>query len=68
MTPLPSVPAPTVPAQKEVHPVSLTLPEVDSIDLSDKEFWARPLAERHIAFATLRRERPFAFFAEPEFP
>ncbi|MCW2778096.1 MAG: cyp, partial [Frankiales bacterium] len=61
-TPIVSVPAQEVPA------VSLTLPEVDSIDLSDKEFWAKPPAEREAAFATLRRERPFAFFAEPEFP
>jgi cytochrome P450 len=39
---------------------------VDEIDLSDLEFWARPLAERDAAFATLRRERPFAFFDEPD--
>src|SRR5262245_51801126 len=38
------------------------------IDLSDTEFWARPLAERQAAFATLRAaERP-PFFAEPETP
>jgi cytochrome P450 len=38
------------------------------IDLSDKEFWGLPLADRAAAFATLRAlERP-AFFAEPETP
>ena len=48
--------------------VTLTQPELESIDLSDKQFWARPPQERYAAFATLRREQPFAFFAEPEFP
>ncbi|MDQ2729166.1 MAG: cytochrome P450, partial [Actinomycetota bacterium] len=39
----------------------------DAIDLSDLEgFWTRPVAEREGAFRTLRRERPFAFFEEPE--
>lgn len=38
---------------------------VDEIDLTDQAFWARPWAERHAAFATLRRERPIAFFDEP---
>ena len=41
---------------------------VDDIDLSDIEFWARPWAERDAAFAMLRRERPIAFFEEPEVP
>jgi cytochrome P450 len=36
------------------------------IDLSDIEFWARPWEEREEAFALLRRERPLAFFEEPE--
>jgi len=40
----------------------------DPIDLSDVEFWARPWHERDAAFAELRRERPIAFFAEPEVP
>jgi len=43
-------------------------PAVDDIDLSSIEFWARPWAERDAAFATLRRERPVAFFEEPEIP
>ena len=39
---------------------------VDQIDLSDLEFWTRPWDEREGAFATLRRERPLAFFEEPD--
>lgn len=42
--------------------------DLDSIDLSDRDFWVRPPAERHAVFDLLRRERPFAFFAEPEVP
>ena len=41
---------------------------LDDIDLSDRDFWLRPPAERHAVFDLLRRERPFAFFAEPEIP
>jgi cytochrome P450 len=41
---------------------------VEDLDLSDRDFWARPPAERHAVFDLLRRERPFAFFAEPEIP
>jgi cytochrome P450 len=41
---------------------------LDGIDLSDRDFWLRPPAERHAVFDLLRRERPFAFFAEPEVP
>jgi cytochrome P450 len=41
--------------------------EVDEIDLSDPEFWARPDRERDAAFATLRSDRPISFFTEPEF-
>jgi methyl-branched lipid omega-hydroxylase len=41
---------------------------VDEINLSDMEFWARPWDEREGAFQTLRRERPMAFFEEPEIP
>jgi methyl-branched lipid omega-hydroxylase len=41
---------------------------VDEIDLSDREFWLRPGDDREAAFATLRRERPVAFFEEPEIP
>jgi cytochrome P450 len=42
--------------------------DVDDIDLSDIEFWARPPAEREAAFATLRAQRPLAWFEEPEIP
>ena len=41
---------------------------VDQIDLSDLEWWARPLAEREEAFALLRRERPIARMVMPELP
>jgi methyl-branched lipid omega-hydroxylase len=44
------------------------VPAVDDIDLSSIEFWAKPWAERDAAFATLRRERPVAFFEELEMP
>ena len=39
---------------------------VDQINLSDLEFWARPLAEREGAFHRLRTQQPLPFFAEPE--
>lgn len=39
--------------------------KLEDIDLSDIEFWAKPWAERDAAFATLRRENPIAYFAEP---
>ena len=39
---------------------------VDDIDLNDMGFWTLPWDEREGAFATLRRERPVAFFPEPE--
>jgi len=39
---------------------------VDDIDLSDLEFWTEPWEVRDAAFATLRAERPIAFFREPE--
>jgi len=38
---------------------------LESINLSDIEFWAKPWAERDAAFATLRRENPIAYFPEP---
>ncbi len=40
--------------------------ELDEIDLSDLAFWERPWAEREGAFQRLRRERPLAFFEEPD--
>ncbi len=45
----------------------VTEPRADEIDLSDQEFWTRPEADREAAFAALRRQRPIAFFEEPEF-
>ena len=41
---------------------------IEQIDLSDMQFWARPWEEREAAFRLLRRERPLAFFKEPEVP
>ncbi|HTT87869.1 MAG TPA: cytochrome P450, partial [Acidimicrobiales bacterium] len=41
---------------------------VDQIDLSQLEFWGEPPELREAAFETLRRERPIAFFEEPEVP
>jgi methyl-branched lipid omega-hydroxylase len=41
---------------------------IDQIDLSDMGFWERPLEEREGAFRLLRRERPLAFFKEPDVP
>ncbi len=38
---------------------------LDDIDLSDFQFWARPLVEREEVFARLRQHPP-AFFAEPD--
>jgi cytochrome P450 len=40
--------------------------DVDSINLSDMEFWRQPWAEREMAFATLRRESPITHYDEPE--
>jgi methyl-branched lipid omega-hydroxylase len=42
--------------------------DLDAIDLSDRDFWVVPPEQRHAVFDVLRRERPFAFFAEPEIP
>ncbi|MGY2084545.1 cytochrome P450 [Blastococcus sp. SYSU DS0539] len=58
-----AAPAPgTVPPPRKVDAADL------GIDLSDRDFWVRPPAERHAVFDRLRQERPFAFFAEPEIP
>jgi len=43
----------------------LTELSVDEINISDPEFWLRP--DRDGIFATLRRERPIAFFEEMTF-
>src|SRR4051794_727165 len=40
----------------------------DDIDLSAEEFWALPQQQRDAAFSSLRRDRPFASFAEPVVP
>ena len=39
----------------------------DDVDLSDPAFWERPEEEREEGFALLRRDKPVAFFPEPEF-
>ena len=39
---------------------------LDEIDLSDLAFWERPWAEREGAFQLLRRERPLAWFDDPD--
>jgi cytochrome P450 len=41
---------------------------VDEIDLSDPEFWLRPIEEREGAFAVLRAENPVPFVKEREIP
>jgi cytochrome P450 len=40
--------------------------ELDGIDLSDLEFWSRPIDEREAVFTELRAVRPRAFFEEPD--
>ncbi|HEX6568264.1 MAG TPA: cytochrome P450 [Acidimicrobiales bacterium] len=45
-----------------------TVPLVDDIDLSDLEWWTRPLDERAAAFAALRAERPIAPMVFPGMP
>ncbi|MGK5170576.1 hypothetical protein [Geodermatophilus sp. CPCC 205761] len=42
--------------------------DLDAVDLSDREWWAGPPSVRYATFAALRRERPFAFYAEPVMP
>jgi cytochrome P450 len=49
--------------QDVVPETSLSL---DQIDLSDLEFWELPWTEREGAFELLRRQRPLAFFDEPD--
>ena len=39
---------------------------VNDINLSDWEFWRRPLAKREAAFALLRTHKPVAFYEEGE--
>ncbi len=68
--PAPDRPATTDQSARKDQHVTATAPEVDasSIDLSDPEFWAKPMEERLAAFAALRAARPLGFFAEPEAP
>ncbi|MDR3649193.1 MAG: cytochrome P450 [Acidimicrobiales bacterium] len=47
----------------------MTIPQalrVDDIELSNLDFWQKPWSEREAAFATLRAQRPIAFFPDPE--
>ena len=45
----------------EDRPLSL-----ETIDFSDLELWARPMAEREQAFAMLRQQDPVPFYEDPE--
>ncbi|HLT70648.1 MAG TPA: hypothetical protein VKZ72_10810, partial [Acidimicrobiales bacterium] len=42
--------------------------QVDDIDLSDLDFWLRPMEERAEAFVLLRAERPIARMVLPGVP
>ncbi len=46
----------------------MSAPLVDQIDLSDLDWWTRPLDERAAAFAALRTERPIAPMVFPGLP
>jgi hypothetical protein len=46
--------------------MSSTPLEVGDIDLTDEGFWAQPWQRKLDALALLRRDAPFASFAEPE--
>ncbi len=48
--------------------MSASVVERLGIDLNSEEFWALSQEERMAAFATLRREAPFAEYDEPELP
>ena len=43
-------------------------PTASDIDLSQNEFWALSLADRHAAFAELRQLDAPPFYADPETP
>ncbi|HUZ51588.1 MAG TPA: cytochrome P450 [Streptosporangiaceae bacterium] len=49
-------------------PAASPTPAASDIDLSQNEFWTLSLAERHAAFAELRRLGAPPFFADPETP
>lgn len=48
--------------------VTAPMLDLDAVDLSDRTFWGAPPEQRHAVYDQLRRERPFAFFAEPVIP
>ncbi|GII79908.1 linalool 8-monooxygenase [Sphaerisporangium rufum] len=49
----------------ETPPERPPLTSVDQVNLSDWDFWARPMADRERAFALLRERETPVFFAEP---
>ncbi|MFB9252341.1 cytochrome P450 [Sphaerisporangium melleum] len=49
----------------ETPPERRPITSYDQIDLSDLDFWARPMAEREHAFELLRERDAPVFFAEP---
>ncbi|WP_299952180.1 hypothetical protein [uncultured Modestobacter sp.] len=60
------MPTPTLrPDPDAIDPDAIDL---DAVDLSDRVFWGEPPEVRHAVLDRLRRERPFAFFAEPVVP
>ncbi|HEV7212620.1 MAG TPA: cytochrome P450 [Blastococcus sp.] len=63
-----AVPGSSGPAAPQVEPLDLDHLDLDQLDLSDRDFWGRPPVERHAVFDLLRRERPFAFYEDPEVP
>ncbi|MFC4531977.1 cytochrome P450 [Sphaerisporangium dianthi] len=50
----------------ETPPERKPITSCEQIDLSDWDFWARPIAEREHAFELLRERDTPVFFAEPE--
>jgi hypothetical protein len=42
--------------------------DLETVDLSDRNWWTTSPEYRHAAFDRLRRERPFAYFAAPDIP
>jgi methyl-branched lipid omega-hydroxylase len=50
------------------RPAESPTPTAGDIDLSQMEFWALPLPERHAAFAEFRKLHAPPYFADPETP
>jgi methyl-branched lipid omega-hydroxylase len=48
--------------------MTTSAPSASDIDLSEMEFWALPLDQRHAAFAELRKLDSPPFFADPQTP